>query len=632
MIHTLLSRIRSLFTQERIDSEAWRTYFLYAVTLLIFASGISWIRANAMPFPCIDAIIYVEVLAGQRPLDFDFLWEQFGFHRLVLTKLWYLFTAYLFSTREPYMCATNYCWLLLATISCLWTAKEVRGRLSCFDLFFPALLLTPTFQFENLRQAFQGWNILPAAIFIIAGSQLIYAVHKQRTDTFRSLLLAASVAALPLCNAGHIFTGGCLAAAILLHCFPPKVMRHANPIAAIPVFNKIILLFGILCYAGAVLALMLDYEPHEEMNSLGVLPALLTSFRLFGCSLLGPMYPFNLHYTAAFIFMLVTLAAAVFLLVARFYRFPEERRQLAVLFFLLFGSGLLIGSVAWGRNNVGIINMAAPRLVTHCISAQIFLFFIFTIYASEYLKRILLSGMAVCLFLGIINIGGSTNYSLIRDKIVSELWASHYADIIRGTVLDDFFPICFDFNGFSDVPNLEDNIIGSRLGVLRVIHPLYTFEDLQVIRKFEPLRKDDAVLFSAELSDEVEDGLKIKAFASNASLVFRSIEVPAGCIAVARLELYHCTAGKRFFIYHCPDTGIPFSVRGDLLEHPSRADIALDIFGKGRNAKLPSRRKPIENFQRTLLHGIEDEYQYIFPLPAEYIIRSAEFRALPIVR
>jgi glycosyltransferase involved in cell wall biosynthesis len=589
---------------------------VFLLPLFLYCNAVEWIRWNAFPIPILESSGNIPKVCGEEPITLSWLWSQFTEHRLFFPRLFYLAAAIPTHCRETHICIANTLWFLLAVFIVLLGMRQIRGRTSLFDLFIPLLLLTPTMAADNWRHSWDGCNTIPISLLIIGGTLLFNWTEKP--SWYRLSAFCICLILLPLCGIGHVLTGGCLALGGIYLCgyYFRNGVRLKNKTQAF-------FLFACSCYALFMFPFyFVNYvHPPIRAESLGIFPALLSSVFLFGSGLLGPSFSVNPATCVLLLILLSVLIAGLGIAVYNCF----HNRYYGELFPLL-AAGMLIGCIGWGRNAEGLLNITAPRLTSFAMPLYVFLFMTYEKYTSRSIKQKAFILLFSILLYGIYcstSIAYKDGYYLTRDKTVTNLWTSRLADVLYNV------PLYPTQASMPVVPSdTMEMVIKHRLGVLRIIKPLYTFDDLPLIEKFSGIAPSYEY-FNADILSEDANGVKIKAVNGSAAVLFRGISIPAHHTPVVRFLIEETKTGKTNPVYVLQeypvdlDKEININFTAEFLKPLLRLHIWT-----GHNKEIP---KDKAARQKIFLRG-NMRFDPQITVPGEFIIRSIEIRALPVYK
>ena len=173
--------------------------FCWAVWGTLVVIAVYYLMTQVSNLPMAEDWLLVPSLAGQEQQSFGaWLWEQNNEHRVPLPKL--ILLSILKITGGSFKAADLVNIALLAGISAammiaLWSARGRRARYS--DAFFPVVFLNAG-NWENL---FWAWQMTFVLSVVFGCIPLIVLVTRRPLNTFRALLIGASLITAPLCGA-----------------------------------------------------------------------------------------------------------------------------------------------------------------------------------------------------------------------------------------------------------------------------------------------------------------------------------------------------------------------------------------------------------------------------------------------
>ncbi|MDR1963462.1 MAG: glycosyltransferase [Planctomycetaceae bacterium] len=596
---------------------------VWAISFCLYYEGAQWIREHTFPIPVLDAGANVTRVVGEEPITLEWLWSQYSEHRLPLPRLWYLAVAIPTHARETYICIANTLWMFLATLVCLWGLRRIRGRHDWSDLFVSFLLLTPTLCDENWCRGWNGCNTIPTSLLLIAGTLLVTWSNKPSFIRVGSLALA--IMALPLCGIGHVVTGSCLALVSIVPAI--KLFKSADFKDR---FKSAVLFCGIIATLTLSILYFVGYEiPAERPESQGILAALAGAFYLYCSALIGPLFKINIITITCALLMLFLLVSGIFLLVKDFYCNYKSRFETFLIMSVLLVSGLLIGTIGWGRNGGGFLNISAPRLVSFAIPAQVFLYIIFTRHSVSILRYAMIGVLAF----GIIasyNASVSNDFFYVRKNMVDDIWNYRLAETLVNK----------QCNGEKLLSlNEMELVIKNRLGVLRVTDPMYVFDELKLIKRIEPPTASDVRLYNIDRNSVIKNtasgGLRFKCSMESVMLNIDNIPVPENHTVVTKVVIEAVESQKIYpvYFYRTRKTTRPIVTKNILSDYSM--DLALPILEPLVDIQYhwkpkKQRGETPEEQRKFFLRGTRC-FDFDIPLPGEFIIHSVECRAMPIV-
>ncbi len=597
-----------------------------AGTVALFVNSSHWIRDNTYPVPAQDFQVALPYITGEKPTTLAWFWEPFREHRFFLSKIWYLTIAKATHGQDVWIVWFNSFWMLAAAFVCLWGVSKIRGRLSLLDLIFPFLVLSPTQCVDNW---IFGWNcciFIPISLLLTGGTLLLS--WPQPASRGRVVAFSLCIVGLPLCGIGHLISGTCLAtAAVYLAVVSwnrPRLLRSR--------FDAVLLL------SAAATTLVLDVVYFIGLTgffaappSLGVLPALLCASVLFSTSLLGSdLLPTTQEAAVAGV-MLLVLCYGIFLSIRTVLVDREEARSLAVLSLIaLLSAGLLIGSVAWGRNSeAGIGGMSMPRLTSFAVPALVFLLLILTRYAPRFVQgTVYLAALSLLVY--VVCFTEPERCQILRQErreAVNGLQEYHLADLIRNQR-------CYSFFLMSDED--LDRAMKYRLGMLSRLEPLYYFDDLKLIRRYDKASwKGISLSFCnpSLIRIDPENGATCFYLESHyANIRCDGVKAPPNHRVAARVLLESSLTGRIFSLYYCTPEAIQLQKNPDgtnscflLITQPCIKTFEHCDTRPLKNESEMDTAKRLKALQEGGWLGITP----VLPLPLDVAIHSVEIRALP---
>jgi len=290
-------------------------------------------------------------LLGGEPVTLGWLWEPYGEHRLILSKLTMVGLAKLTGSdfRAPMFVSA----LGLAVLASLLirTAVRIRGKVSVTDVILPFALLNFGYAWDLL----QGFTINQTAPTLLGGILLAVIARSRRGLSLRNAVLtSACLFLLPMWGAAGILFVPTLslwlaysgALGWLSARRPAGQDGPAPDPAADPGRRKALLIMGLA--AGNVL-----WAVTFSLNVERSLPAPDSPWQALRASLqflslmFGPGARSTFPYSG--LLALVLLLLSVALLVAVWFRQPRERFRAFGLLCFLGGVGLLALAIGWGR-------------------------------------------------------------------------------------------------------------------------------------------------------------------------------------------------------------------------------------------------------------------------------------------
>jgi hypothetical protein len=327
----------------RDGSEPGARIFVGATWLVMSSAAVVLVVRYGVEVPFWDDFALVPVLAGEKPLTVQWLWEQHNEHRIALSKL-VLLGAYRLSGFD----FRAGMFLSVAALGALAgglikVARGVRGAICYSDAFFPIVLLSWGLH-ADLLWSIQFTNVLPVALtsFLL----LLIAARPSRPGLLRTILAAVLLGLLPFNGATGLafvppFCGWFLAlAASHWRSREPGARRWALMVLAL--------------MTPAVAATLLYFRGYRSPSHHAIrgeiTGALRTSIQFLGIGF-GPsasvLWPWSGMVAVAL--FVSSLALVVQVLV----KHPEERlRSLGILCFL-GANGVLAAGVGWGRAAAG---------------------------------------------------------------------------------------------------------------------------------------------------------------------------------------------------------------------------------------------------------------------------------------
>jgi hypothetical protein len=332
--------------------------------MLLAALGFVWVYATDVPFwP--DEWMYVPVLTGNEPLNLDWLWRQHLEHRIPLPKLLWVGLLGLtgFDFRAVMFCNT----LALGglALALILAARQLRGRASYADAFFPLLLLHWG-HWENLLWA---WQVQFISSTVLAGLLLVIIVRNPQPLRWGATCLAGTcLLLLALCGANGLVFVPPLAMWLVLS----GGLRLCQSRGSGGILN------GLLALAFALAALLLvalyfvGYEkPTERQAGHNLRVTLQGAVRFLGTALGHGPEPSGDFYSGILVVGIMG-ASAVLLALAIGLRPRDWLRTVGLFLFLVSLAGLA-GGIGWSREAMyaRYVTLAAPVLCGAYFSAEV---------------------------------------------------------------------------------------------------------------------------------------------------------------------------------------------------------------------------------------------------------------------
>jgi hypothetical protein len=349
--------------------------FLLGVWALLLLGAVAFVGIYGSDLPWSDEFDLVPVLTGDRPVTLSWLWSQHNEHRVPLPRLIQLGLHRI--TGNDFRAGMLFNVLALGgvALAMLWAAKEVRGRSSCADAFFPLVLL----QWGQAENLLWSWQVQFVSSVVLFSVLLVIVVRQGSNLTFSSALLAGMcLVLLPLCGGNGLLLMPPLALwlgyAILVNWGSPALRGRGGSL----------LVLGLVASAMAVGGLYLVgyHAPPHHANLAGRSPAgLWRTMVAFLSMSFGPFFLSRWLFWGLVMAALL-LVATVTLLLAWRARPADRLRALGLVAFLAAYACLVL-ALTWGRGGQGVRAVMQSRYSTFSLPALCGVYFVFLLYGPH---------------------------------------------------------------------------------------------------------------------------------------------------------------------------------------------------------------------------------------------------------
>jgi hypothetical protein len=335
--------------------------FVGAVWALMLLAALVYVGEFTSSCPYYDDWGDMAWWTGQRPVTVTWLWSQHAEHRIPLPKLILLGLTRVASYDFRAGLFFNVVTLGLVAFALMRAARNLRGRTSYSDAFFPLTLLTLG-QYEIF---FISHAVDLVAAMGITGALLLLVARSRKPLTLRvTFLAAAGLGALTLCGA----IGLALVPALTLWLVTSALLhwRSGEPHGRRNAVWTLTLAGAVLGLAGLYLVGWQKPPENESPTNPGLRATLGTSAEFLSMGF-GPAAGSFWPVSGWMLVGLMTLTGTV--LAVAWYRQPPERfRALGVLLFLGAMATLAL-AVGWGRAGFGPGAAFMPRYTTYAAPA-----------------------------------------------------------------------------------------------------------------------------------------------------------------------------------------------------------------------------------------------------------------------
>ncbi len=325
-------------------SEPGAVLFVWGVWATMFLAALAYVVAFGPEFPIQDDFGFAPVLAGEQPMDLEWLWAWANEFRFPLTKF-LLVTAFK-ATGFDFRAGMFLSVAALAALAfgMILIAHRLRGAASYTDAFFPIACLNWG-HFAAFSWSSVFGLVCPSAI---GGGFLLLILGPGRPTLSRAAVAATAMTLLPLCGAsGLAFVPG------LSFWFWGSAVSHwrsGRPGGRLRAL-------GVVTLTAPALLLSALYfrgfqRPPQHSPPKGLVAALRTTLEFLSLGF-GPAAEDLWPFSGWVVPCLLGFSAAV-LLVAWARRPGERLRVLALLAFLAATASLALG-IGWGRSGMGAL-------------------------------------------------------------------------------------------------------------------------------------------------------------------------------------------------------------------------------------------------------------------------------------
>jgi hypothetical protein len=368
--------------------------FVLGTWALLLLAALAYVASYGRNVPFWDDYSVVPVLAGEAPAPAAWLWQQHSEHRVPLQKL--VILLLLRATGADFRSGMVFSVLLLgaAALALSWTARQLRGRWSPADAFFPLLLLFGAHCF-NVLNCWQVTLTLPTAL--ACALLAVIVLRGARLAPGAALLVGCCLALLFLCGAlGLPFV---LPFGLWLGYAGTRRWRAAEPHA-----HRDATLFLALA-AGALLLVPLYFagyrQPTYNPASPGLRESLRTSLQFLSVSLgSGARKGWEVAGPAPGLAVLGLIVPSVVCLAVAWWGRPDERLRAAGLLAFLGAMALLALGVGHGRAGSGPEAGLVIRYVTLAVPALLCLYYVWQLYGPPAVRPRVQA--ALCAFAGLL--------------------------------------------------------------------------------------------------------------------------------------------------------------------------------------------------------------------------------------
>jgi hypothetical protein len=342
------------------------SWFVWTIWGAMLVAALAFVWQFGSDVPYWDEWEMVPSLTGDRPTDADWLWAARNGHRIPLPKL-LLLAAYKLSGSDFRIgMYINVLALGAVAFVMIRVAKELRGRWSYADAFFPVALLN----WGHCENFLWTWQLTQVTPVIIVCVLLIIVIRNGMHLSFGLAALAGlCLVMLPLCGVPGLVYVPALAIwlgfAGVVHWRSPE--RNGK--------RRALVIWGLISAALLLLAFyFVGYR--EPAHGLSALPSGISWTRVIAGSLrtslqflsggFGPAAKSSWPYSGLVMLGLLLLTTGMLLRAATGLRSAEERSRAMALLLFMAATICLALSVGFGKRGHGFILryfvQAAPPL------------------------------------------------------------------------------------------------------------------------------------------------------------------------------------------------------------------------------------------------------------------------------
>ena len=363
----------------KIDAEPGAWVFVWGLWGILTAGALVFVWSLGPNVPVFDDFDVVEVVAGARPLTLGWLWSLHNEHRVPLPKL-ILLLLYRGSGND-FRAGMFFNVFALAGLAAaaIMVAGRRAGGARVFDGLLPLMLLNLSHHVNLLW----SWQVQLVLSTVIAGGIVLLIVSRPGwPGAARSAALGVGMTALCLCGANGVALVPALAAWLLLGSINlwrsgQRQAGLAALAAAAPGLALVVLYFS--GYHGATY--------HRTATQAAVAS---TAMQFVALMFAGAANDFL---DTCWLAALGVLGSSVIVSVWAIFCGSRERRPRAIGLLFAFGAlGSLVLGLAWGRAGTGVYAGLEPRYATLVVPVWLVVFFLWDLYTTPALRRIVLTG------------------------------------------------------------------------------------------------------------------------------------------------------------------------------------------------------------------------------------------------
>jgi len=307
--------------------------------LVALLATIAYVYRFSYNIPWQDDWIVIDILTGDRPMTLDWLWAEHNEHRLPLSKFLLIVSYKMTGDFRPAM-YFNVAAMGALALAMIRAARDLRGRTSPTDAFFPIMLL----HWGHSEVFLWSFEICYTLSVLLAGIALLVIVYSRESLTVGgAIVLGTCLILLPLTGANGLVHAPPLtlwllyAGVVAGYSRGPGAKRRAAVILSFAFASMIV-----------TAAYLIGREKRSNIEHMLNYKALLVTSLQYLTGAFGPaaamVWPYSGRATAG----LFLLGGAI--LVVRAYRGTSPGRLHALGLLLFLGSmACMTLALGWGR-------------------------------------------------------------------------------------------------------------------------------------------------------------------------------------------------------------------------------------------------------------------------------------------
>jgi hypothetical protein len=372
-----------------LNSERHAFRFVWGTWTVLLLAALALVCVFATNVPFGEDWALAPFLAKRQSITLQFLWSLDNEHRIPLPWLIVITLARL--SRGQFWLENLVCVLLLGGLAAgfIRVARQVRGRTSHADAFFPLVLLQLG-QGEIFVYRMMINHVLSTAL--IGGLLALIVTQREGLTLGKGLLAGALVLCLPLCGANGLPT--VLATAGWLGYAALRAWQTQTP------GGKRIAWLSLSVAAGGLLLVVLyliGYQsPPHHPRPLSLTAVLQTGSQALAVNIL-PWKPGQWIGVQLLIPGLLLLTVA--LLVRTAIRLAPERWRALGLLLFLGAMTVVVLAIGWGRSGLGPGAGSASRYAVVTVPVLLGIYLAWVLYGPAFASGFIPTGLMVLLLL-----------------------------------------------------------------------------------------------------------------------------------------------------------------------------------------------------------------------------------------